>query len=133
MMNKITYNKLYIAFTFQSVSYLLLKFWIDEVFSNNYYSKIWLSITVCNNDNKYFTLVKNLPFNILDYYDILIVINQVFNTNPFINRIDLIKSITFNFHFDNSNYNHNYIYNYNCGLLTYLILILLVGWFNFIF
>jgi len=95
-MNKLTYNNLYIYFT-----------------------KIFLFITVCNKHNKNLTLIIFLALNTLDHPYLSIVINQVFNINPFINRIDLIKNNTFNYHLDNRNYNHSYnYYFYNYDLLT---------------
>jgi hypothetical protein len=63
-------------------------------------SKIWLTIIVFNQNNRSFTLIKNLPFNISDMPDVCVVLKQVFNTNILSNRQDILDRIVFEYRFE---------------------------------
>jgi len=98
-MKNITYNNINSKFSFENVCLELNNFWIKEKLFNN--KKIWLTITVSNKQNKSFTLINNLPFNILDYTDVIIVLKQVFDNKMFSNRKDKINNIVFKYYLEN--------------------------------
>jgi len=102
-------------FSFNNVSSELTKFWLNEIIELNP-SKIWLTIVVYNKKNKSYTLINNLPFNTLDYTDIIIVLKQVFEGS---NRKDSLNKIMFKF-------NKDYKYNLkNCNLTWYILMYLI--------
>ena len=98
----------------------LTKFWLNEIIELNS-SKIWLTVIVYNKKNKSYTLINNLPFNILDYSDITIVLKQVFETKNLSNRKDLLNKIVFKF-----NYVNNFKLTWYIMYLIYIITILLM-------
>ena len=101
-MKNLTYNNINSSFTFNTILTLLTKFWIDEVINIKLYTKIWLTIIVYNSNDKSFTLINNLPFNINSYTDVLIVLKQVFNTS-FFNDRDILNTIVFKYNFECKN------------------------------
>ena len=126
-MQNLTYNNLYLKFTFNTIWSLLTKFWINEVIKQKSYQKIWLTLTVYNSSNKSFTLITNLPFNTNSYTDVLIVLKQVFNTN-FFNDQDILNTIRFKYHFEHiNNYKKDlYITNMLIYILSILLIIILL-------
>ena len=124
-MQNLTYNNLYLRFTYKTIWSLLTKFWINEVIKKKSYVKIWLTITVYNSRNKSFTLINNLPFSTNSYTDVLIVLKQVFNTSIF-NDQDILNRIIFKYHFeDRSNYKR-YLYITNILICISSIIILVI-------
>ena len=107
-MKSLTYYNINSSFTFENVSLQLTKFWTTE--STNKYSKIWLTIIVCNKNNRSYRLINNLPFNTSDFSDVIVVLKQAFNTNILSNRKGTISNITFKFYFENK-YNWNVFKN----------------------
>ncbi len=107
-------------FAFDNVCTELTKFLLNEIIGSNY-SKIWLTVIVYNKKNKSYTLINNLPFNTLDYSDIIIVLKQVFEAKNLSNRKDLLNKIIFKFNFEN--YNINY-YKLIWYILKYLYIII---------
>lgn len=97
-MKNITYNNINSNFCFENVCLELNKFWIKQNLLNK--NKIWLTITIYNKQNKSFTLINNLPFNIGDYPDIIIVLKQIFDTKSFSNRKDKINNIVFKYYLE---------------------------------
>jgi hypothetical protein len=108
-MKNLTYNNINCKFTFKNVSLHLTKFWINEIMRFNSLHnlfkprKIWLTVIVANNNNRTFILIKNLPFNVSDYTDVIIVLKQVFENSILRDRIDILQSITFKFYIENKN------------------------------
>lgn len=126
-MKNLTYNNLNSNFSFENVCLELNKFWANENILNN--SKIWLSITVFNKQNKSITLINNLPFNTRDYTDINIVLKQVFETKAFSNRKDKINNIVFKYCLeDTKNSNNRYII-FVKDMLKYIIPMLIILYF----
>ena len=125
-MQNLTYNNLYLQFTFNTIWSLLTKFWIKEVINKKSNVKIWLTITVYNSRNKSFTLINNLPFNTNSYTDVLIVLKQVFNTSIF-NDQDILNTIIFKYHFEDiNNYKKDlYFTNMLISMSSILIVIIL--------
>jgi len=124
-MQNLIYNNLNSRFTFNTILSLLTKFWINEVINKKVYSKIWLTITVYNSHNKSFTLINNLPFNINNYTDILIVIKQVFNTS-FFNDRDILNTIVFKYHLETKNNYKRDLYITNILIFISIIIIILL-------
>lgn len=124
-MQQIIYNINY-KFTFNNVCRELTKFWLNEIIVSNS-PKIWLSIIVYNKNNKSYVLINNLPFNTLDYTDIIIVLKQVFEAKILSNRKDFLNKIIFKFYFENKSNlkNYNFIW-YILIYLIYIITILLI-------
>lgn len=89
-----TYTNLNSNFTLKNICYCLEQLWIGEVKALNC-AKIWLTITVTSNKKSYI-LINNLPFNISDYPDIVIVLRQALASTPLHNNT-LMESITFKF------------------------------------
>jgi len=109
-------------FTYKEICIYLYKFWTKNV--NIFYRrKIWLTISVTNNNNTSFTLIKNLPFNTFDYNDVLIVLRQKFNDEMLDNKKDKLVNITFSYYFD-SNFKIN-CFSINTLLNLYFIFFLL--------
>lgn len=104
-MKNLTYKNINCIFNFENVSSQLTNFWLNEV-KRSKKTKIWLTITVTNNDNKSFVLITNLPFNTSDYTDVLIVLKQSFNSKLLSERKDLLDNITFKYSFEQY-YKHN--------------------------
>jgi hypothetical protein len=118
-MQILKYNDINCNFAFENVCSELLKFWTNEVKINN--SKIWLTIIVCNKNKKYYTLIKNLPFNTRDYSDVVIVLKQNLDTELFLGK-DILETIIFKYHFENRPvFVYKNIFNYSfliLGILT---------------
>lgn len=121
-----TYSNIFVNFTYNNVWSLLTKFWINEVINKKGYSKIWLTIIVNNNKNKSFTLINNLPFNINDYTDVLIVLRQQFKTIYFYDN-DVIDSIDFKYYleFKDDDYKKD-LYSTNIQICIFVLLILVL-------
>ncbi len=98
-MRSLAYNNINTRFTYNNVWTILTKFWLNEVLNQKSYSKIWLTLIVYNSNNKSFTLINNLPFNINNYTDILIVLKQVFNTNLYKDN-DILNTVVFKYHLE---------------------------------
>jgi len=98
-MKNVTYNNINSIFSFENICLELNKFLIKE--NLLYKSKIWITITVYNKQNKSFILLNNLPFYIKDYTDIIIVLKKVFETKSFFNRKDKINKIVFSYYLEN--------------------------------
>jgi hypothetical protein len=98
-MQYITYNNINFRFTFNNIWSLLTKFLINEIISKKEYSKLLLTIVVIDSNNKSFTLINNLSFNINGYTDVLIIIKQFFETNIF-NDQNILYSIVFKYYFE---------------------------------
>lgn len=124
-MKNLTYNNINSSFTFNTILTLLTKFWIDEVINIKLYSKIWLTIIVYNSNDKSFTLINNLPFNINSYTDVLIVLKQVFNTS-FFNDRDILNTIVFKYNFECKNNYKRDIYNTNMFIYISIIIIAII-------
>jgi hypothetical protein len=84
-----------------------------------------LTIIVNNSNNKSFTLIHNLPFNVSGYTDILIVLKQVFEINIFYSR-DMLDSIVFKYHFENENNYKRDLYITNLFMRISSIIITLI-------
>lgn len=121
-----TYSNINANFTYNNVWSLLTKFWINEVINKKEYSKIWLTITVNNNKNKSFTLINNLPFNVKDYTDVLIVLRQQFKTINYDDN-DVIDSIVLKYYleFKDNDYKKD-LYNTNKLVYIFILLILVL-------
>lgn len=128
-MKSLIYNNINCTFTFENVCSQLTKFWVKE--SPKKYSKIWLTIIVCNKYNRSFILIRNLPFNTSDYTDVVIVLKQVFNTNTLSNRKDNLKNIVFKYHFENE-YNWKVFFKNISIYLIYIFYIIFLVFINFI-
>ena len=124
-MKNLAYNNLNSSFTFNTIWSLFTKFWINEVMNIKLYSKIWLTIIVYNSNEKSFTLINNLPFNINSYTDVLIVLKQVFNTS-FFNDRDILNTIVFKYHFECKNNYKRDIYNTNMFIYISIIIIAII-------
>ena len=124
-MKNLTYNNINSSFTFNTILTLLTKFWIDEVINIKLYTKIWLTIIVYNSNDKSFTLINNLPFNINSYTDVLIVLKQVFNTS-FFNDRDILNTIVFKYNFECKNNYKRDIYNTNMFIYISIIIIAII-------
>jgi hypothetical protein len=123
-MQKIIYNNINSRFTFNNIWSLLTKFWINEVLNKKEYTKIWLTIIVNNSNNKSFTLINNLPFNLNGYSDVLIVLRLVFKRISIICDKDVINSIVFKYNFE---YKDDYKWDlYITNILLYIFLILII-------
>lgn len=122
-MKNLTYNNINSHFTFENVCSQLIKFWIREIITlNNHNNKIWITLTVVNQENKSFTLIQNLPFNISDFTDITIVIKQIFETNTFSNK-DILNNISFKYYIENTNKYSFYYKAWFKNIFFYIILI----------
>lgn len=88
--------------------------------------KIWLTLTVVNKDNNRLTLINNLPFNTLEYSDIVIVLKQIFDAELVFNKKDILKTIVFQYHLEkrSSNILIINIYKYLTYMLGVSILLL---------
>ena len=122
-MKKTTYN-MNCQLSFENVCSQLTKFWQGEIIKSNF-SKVWVSIIVTNNRNKSRLLINNLPFNTLNYTDIIIVLKQVFEDKKFSNRKDILKRIDFNFKLEDE-YNRS-SYNLYWYILIYIIFIIIMS------
>lgn len=98
-MKLLTYYNINSNFTYENVILQLNRFWINEVKYINK-TKIWLTIIVCNENNKSFILINNLPFNTSDFTDVLTVLEYAFQSKLLSARKDILKNITFKFKFD---------------------------------
>jgi hypothetical protein len=67
---KETIHNINCKFAFENVCTELTKF-LNEIIGSNY-SKIWLTVIVYNKNNKYYTLINNLPFKTLDCSDTIV-------------------------------------------------------------
>lgn len=124
-MRNLAYNNINSRFTYNIIWTLLSKFWINEVIKQKYYSKLWLTLIVYNSNNKSFTLINNLPFNIDSYTDILIVLKQVFKTS-FFNDRDIISTVVFKYHFVSKNNYKRHLYITNLYLYISILIIVLI-------
>lgn len=93
-MISLTYTNINSNFTLINICSYLEQFWIDKVKSLNH-PKIWLTITVTSNKKSYI-VINNLPFNISDYSDVVIVLRQAFESIP-LDSSPCMDSITFEF------------------------------------
>lgn len=101
-MQTLIYKKINSNFTFENISLHLTKFWSNEAIKSGY-SKIWLTLTVDTIDNRSFTIIKNLPFNTVDYTDVTIVLKQLLSSYFFRAKQKryTIKNIILKYHFEN--------------------------------
>lgn len=96
-MKLLRYNNVNSNFTLENISSQLTKFWSTEVTKD--FNKIWLTIIVCDKNNKSYRLINNLPFNTCDFTDVIIVLRQTFDGNLLSNRKYNINNITFKYYF----------------------------------
>lgn len=106
-MKQLTYNNINCKFTFELVCSKLVQFWIEEVIilnKNNHKNinqKIWLTISIVNQNNRTFTLIKNLPFNVSDMTDITVVLRQKFESKILYYRKEKVDNIRFEYRLEN--------------------------------
>lgn len=71
-MKELTYNNINISVTLENIRPYLEAFWVKKVIMANY-SKIWLTIIIADK-TKSIVLINNIPFNTLDYTDVMLVL-----------------------------------------------------------
>lgn len=125
-MKNLTYNNINSNFSFENVCLELKKFWANENILNN--TKIWLTITVVNKQNKSFTLINNLPFNTKDYKDINTVLKQVFVTKQYYNRKDKINNIVFKYYLEDTKKSIKSLVLPSLDLFKYIIPLLILAY-----
>lgn len=132
-MQYLTYDNLDLRLTFNSILSLFTKFWITSVINKKSFTKICLTIIVYNSNNKSYTLINNLFFDINGYTDILIVIKEILYTNRFNHRF-ILNRIVFKYYLEpKDNYNID-LHNINKYLYLFIVLTLLLSfWLLIIF
>lgn len=121
LMKNLTYNNINSNFSLENVCLQLSKFWLKENLIKN--SKIWLTITVFNKQNKSFILINNLPFNTSDYTDFVVVLKQVFETKIFSNRKDKMDRIIFKYYLESKFNWKEYYLNILLFILYWIFLV----------
>ena len=91
-MKYIEYKNIKLSFTLKTFHFYLKKFWIEEIKIFNL-NKIWLTIIVNTNNNNNIIVINNLPFNTLNYKDVLIVLNQFLKENSSKYEGTILKNI----------------------------------------
>ena len=132
-MQSLIYKNINSHFTYENIYLHLNNFWLSKVITSNY-SKIWLSIHIMyTNNNNSLTLIKNLPFNINDYKDLLLVIKENYKDTISTHNSEYnLKSIQFTYRFENKVDNRIFLLKLvlYISLLT-ILLILLIDLYNY--